>query len=213
MCSPTAAPRARSSRARRSPRRFLPAALESPELRFIISMEPLDLAQEPPVRVFGWGQLLSAGRQAAGERVRGSASSACSAAIPAASSTPPAPAACRGASILTHGSILCNLMGCYHLLQRFRARRRGVPLLPAAVPFLRAHGRPVPADLARRADLLCRACRQADRQHGRGAPDADAGGAAPLRGDASAHHALGRQDDGAAPPPVRSRLGARPQAL
>src|SRR5215475_3693074 len=27
-------------------RRFLPASLESPELRFIISMEPLDLAQE-----------------------------------------------------------------------------------------------------------------------------------------------------------------------
>ena len=50
-----------------------------------------------------------------------------------------------------------------------RARRRGVPVVPAAVARLRAHRRPVPADRDGRADLLRRRGRHALRQPGRGA--------------------------------------------
>src|SRR5262245_58922389 len=99
-------------------RRFLPAALESPELRFIISMEPLDLAQEPPVRVFGWAQLLAQGAKRpegeVEERVgRLNRGDPCCFIYTSGTGGVP-----RGV-VLTHGSILCNLMGCYHLLLGF----------------------------------------------------------------------------------------------
>ncbi len=99
-------------------RRFLPAALESPELRFIISMEPLDLAQEPPVRVFGWGQLLAQGAKRpesdVQERVeRLNRGDPCCFIYTSGTGGVP-----RGV-VLTHGSILCNLMGCHHLLLGF----------------------------------------------------------------------------------------------
>src|SRR5882724_1841191 len=99
-------------------RRFLPAALESPELRFIISMEPLDLAQEPPARVFGWGQLLAQGSKRPESDVRErveslNRSDPCCFIYTSGTGGVP-----RGV-VLTHGSILCNLMGCYHLLRDF----------------------------------------------------------------------------------------------
>ena len=99
-------------------RRFMPAALESPELRFIISMEPLDLAQEPPVPVFGWGQLLAQGAKRpegeVQERVeRLERGDPCCFIYTSGTGGVP-----RGV-VLTHGSILCNLMGCYHLLLDF----------------------------------------------------------------------------------------------
>ena len=61
-----------------------------------------------------------------------------------------------------------------------RHGQRRVPVVPAAVAFLRAHGGPVPADLHRRADLLRREHRQADRQHGRSQADHHDRGAAAL---------------------------------
>jgi long-chain acyl-CoA synthetase len=98
--------------------RFLPAALESPELRFIVSMEALDLAQEPPVQVLGWGHVLAQGaRRGEGEvdervsRLRRS-DPCCFIYTSGTGGTP------KGV-VLTHGSILCNLMGCYRLLQDF----------------------------------------------------------------------------------------------
>src|SRR5882724_10881112 len=99
-------------------RRFLPATLESPELRFIISMEPLDLAQEPPARVFGWGQLLAQGSKRPESDVRErverlNRSDPCCFIYTSGTGGVP-----RGV-VLTHGSILCNLMGCYHLLRDF----------------------------------------------------------------------------------------------
>ncbi len=99
-------------------RRFLPAALESPELRFIISMEPLELAQEPPVRVFGWGQLLAQGAKRpeseVQERVeRLNRGDPCCFIYTSGTGGVPR------AVVLTHGSILCNLMGCHHLLLDF----------------------------------------------------------------------------------------------
>jgi long-chain acyl-CoA synthetase len=99
-------------------KRFLPAALESPELRFIITMEPLDLAQEPPVQVLGWSQVLAQGARRAeqepieriGRLQRGDP--CCFIYTSGTGGTP------KGV-VLTHGSILCNLMGCYHLLEDF----------------------------------------------------------------------------------------------
>ncbi|HUL09461.1 MAG TPA: long-chain fatty acid--CoA ligase [Candidatus Acidoferrum sp.] len=99
-------------------RRFLPAALESPDLRFIISMEALDLAQEPPVRVFGWAQLLAQGAKRPESEVQervarlGRGDPCCFIYTSGTGGVP------RGV-VLTHGSILCNLMGCHHLLRDF----------------------------------------------------------------------------------------------
>lgn len=99
-------------------RRVLPAALASPELRFIISMEPLDLAQQPSVQVIGWAQLLGqAARQPehlVDERVaRLQRDDACCFIYTSGTGGTP-----KGV-VLTHGSILCNLRGAYHLLQEF----------------------------------------------------------------------------------------------
>src|SRR5690606_28515804 len=42
-------------------RRLLPAALDAPELRFIVSMEDLELAQRTTVKVLGWEEALARG--------------------------------------------------------------------------------------------------------------------------------------------------------
>jgi long-chain acyl-CoA synthetase len=99
-------------------RRFLPAAIESPELRFLVSMEPLELAQEPPVQLLGWSHVLAQGaKRREGEvedriaRLRRNDPS-CFIYTSGTGGTP------KGV-MLTHGSILCNLMGCHHLLEDF----------------------------------------------------------------------------------------------
>ena len=68
-----------------------------------------------------------------------------------------------------------------------RPRRRGVPLLSAAVAFLRAHRRADVSDLDRRRDLFRRGRRHAGRQSARSAPDDHDRGAAAVRDDAPAH--------------------------
>jgi long-chain acyl-CoA synthetase len=98
--------------------RFLPAALESPDLRFVVSMEALDLAQEPPVQVLGWNHVLAQGARRGeaevDERVaRLQRSDPCCFIYTSGTGGTP-----KGV-VLTHGSILCNLMGCYRLLQDF----------------------------------------------------------------------------------------------
>ena len=99
-------------------KRFLPAALESPELRFIISMEPLDLAQEPPVQVLGWSHVLAQGARRAEDEPRERvarlqrADPCCFIYTSGTGGTP------KGV-VLTHGSIICNLAGCHHLLESF----------------------------------------------------------------------------------------------
>ncbi len=99
-------------------RQFLPAAIESPELRFIVSMEPLDLSQEPPVRVFGWNQALDQGaerppREVEDRVARLRRSDPCCFIYTSGTGGTP-----KGV-VLTHGSILCNLMGCHDLLADF----------------------------------------------------------------------------------------------
>jgi long-chain acyl-CoA synthetase len=81
-------------------------------------MEPLDLAHEPPVRVFGWGQLLAQGAKRPESEVherieRLKRGDPCCFIYTSGTGGVP-----RGV-VLTHGSILCNLMGCYHLLRDF----------------------------------------------------------------------------------------------
>jgi long-chain acyl-CoA synthetase len=98
--------------------RFLPAALESPDLRFVVSMEALDLAQDPPVQVLGWNHVLAQGARRGeaevDERVaRLQRSDPCCFIYTSGTGGTP-----KGV-VLTHGSILCNLMGCYRLLQDF----------------------------------------------------------------------------------------------
>ena len=93
-----------------------------------------------------------------------------------------------------------------------RPRRRGVPVLSAAVAFLRAHRRADVPDLDRRRDLFRRGRRHAGGQSARSAPDDHDRGAAALRDDAPAHPP--RHPARARPeaPPVRAGRRDRPQA-
>jgi long-chain acyl-CoA synthetase len=99
-------------------RRLLPAAIESPELRFIVSMEPLDLAQEPPVQMIGWSQMLAQGAKRpeseVDERIAllKRSDPCCFIYTSGTGGTP------KGV-VLTHGSILSNLGGCERLLAEF----------------------------------------------------------------------------------------------
>jgi len=98
--------------------RFLPAALESPDLAFVISMEALDLAQEPPVHVASWSQLLAQGAKRpeseVAERIaRLQRGDVCCLIYTSGTGGVP-----KGV-MHTHGSILCNLRGCYEVLLSF----------------------------------------------------------------------------------------------
>jgi len=95
-------------------RRLLPAALEAPELKFIVGMEDLELAQRPVVKVRGWQQTLERGDEAPDDTaatVAGLAreDTACFIYTSGTGGTPKA-------VMLSHGAILCNCLGAYHLL-------------------------------------------------------------------------------------------------
>ena len=68
-------------------------------------------------------------------------------------------------------------------------RRRGVPVVPAVVPRLRAHGGAVPADGGGGADLLRRRSGSSGQQLRRSAPDHRRLRTPAVRGDAPAHPA------------------------
>jgi long-chain acyl-CoA synthetase len=95
-------------------RRLLPAALDAPELRFIIGMEDLELAQAPIVEMLGWDEVLARGDGApddVGATVAAlqRADTACFIYTSGTGGTPKA-------VMLSHGAILCNCLGAYHLL-------------------------------------------------------------------------------------------------
>ena len=146
-------------------KRVLPAAMLAPELNFLIAMESLSQTQQLPLRFLSWSEAMSLGDPKLDadieERV-GALARDETCCIIYTSGTGGVP---KGV-MLTHGSILCNIKGAYQAAAGSRHGQRRVPVVPAAVAFLRAHGGPVPADLHRRADLLRREHRQADRQHG-----------------------------------------------
>ncbi len=95
-------------------RRLLPAALDAPELRFIVSMEDLELAQASTAEVIGWDDTLARG-DAAPDRVMETVAAlrrgdtACFVYTSGTGGTPKA-------VMLSHGAILCNCLGAYHLL-------------------------------------------------------------------------------------------------
>jgi len=99
-------------------KRFLPAALESPDLAFVVSMEPLDLAQEPSVRVFSWAQVLAQGAKRPEDELSARVAQIERNGVCCLIYTSGTGGVPRGV-MLTHGSILCNLLGCFEVLKGF----------------------------------------------------------------------------------------------
>ncbi len=98
-------------------KRLLPAALEAPDLRFLISIEPLELTQGQHFRTLSWEEALELGRQApdavaktVAEQKRDQVS--CFIYTSGTGGTP------KGV-MLTHGSIMANCEGAYDLLLSF----------------------------------------------------------------------------------------------
>ena len=96
--------------------RVLPAALEAPELAFILTMDSLSLSQRIGKRVVTWGnaQSLAPPETAeATEAIVGRLTRSDTACFIYTSGTGGTP---KGV-MLTHGSIFCNCQGAYHLLK------------------------------------------------------------------------------------------------
>ncbi len=95
-------------------RNFLPAALEAPDLSVIVAMDDLGLAQNPGIDVRRWSEVLAPASAfdpaRAGELARDRV--CCFIYTSGTGGTP------KGV-MLTHGSILCNCMGAYHVLADF----------------------------------------------------------------------------------------------
>ncbi|MGH6961683.1 MAG: AMP-dependent synthetase/ligase, partial [Dongiaceae bacterium] len=98
-------------------KRLLPAALETPGLEFVVSLEDLAPAQRPPFRLLAWDALLADGAAQRDEVMARVAALrrddvCCIIYTSGTGGTP------RGV-MLTHGSILCNCMGAYQVLADF----------------------------------------------------------------------------------------------
>lgn len=97
-------------------KRALPAALQAPDLGFVIAMEPLGTHQQLPLRVLAWGEAmgLGDGRLDAEIDARiGALARDETCCIIYTSGTGGVP---KGV-MLTHGSILCNIKGAFRLLE------------------------------------------------------------------------------------------------
>jgi long-chain acyl-CoA synthetase len=97
-------------------KRALPAAMQAPELNFLIAMEGLGQMQQLPLRYLSWGEAINLGDAKLDadieERV-GALARDETCCIIYTSGTGGVP---KGV-MLTHGSILCNIKGAYKLLQ------------------------------------------------------------------------------------------------
>ncbi|GIK98757.1 MAG: AMP-dependent synthetase [Alphaproteobacteria bacterium] len=95
-------------------RRLLPAALDAPELRFLVCMEDLELGQRPAVKILGWEHALARG-DAAPDDIEATVAglkredTACFIYTSGTGGTPKA-------VMLSHGAMISNCMGAYRLL-------------------------------------------------------------------------------------------------
>src|SRR5437763_3573354 len=99
-------------------KRLLAAALEAPDLSFIVAMEPLDIAQRPAARLLSWAEALSHGADSDGEAVAALLPRLTREAVCCFIYTSGTGGTPKGV-MLTHGSILANCRGAYHLLEAF----------------------------------------------------------------------------------------------
>jgi long-chain acyl-CoA synthetase len=95
--------------------RVMPAALEAPDLAFIVTMEELPIAQRIAKRLVNWHDLLEAGAGRPDDLdetiARLQRSDTCCFIYTSGTGGTP-----KGV-MLTHGSILCNCLGAWHLLK------------------------------------------------------------------------------------------------
>jgi long-chain acyl-CoA synthetase len=96
-------------------RRLLPAAIEAPDCKWLVSIDDLEMEQKVTVDLHLWSDVLARGREQAddvAERVAAIKREdvACLIYTSGTGGTP------RGV-MLTHGNILCNCMGAYGLLE------------------------------------------------------------------------------------------------
>ena len=97
-------------------RQLLPAALEAPDCKWVISIEELDPGQSGPTAFHTWAGVTARGAAQPDDvaEVVAQATRRDTACFIYTSGTGGAP---KGV-ILSHGAILCNCMGAYHLLER-----------------------------------------------------------------------------------------------
>ena len=98
-------------------RRLLPAALEAPDLRFVVTIDEFELGQEQSFHLVGWQEVLADGRaypDDVAERVaRLTRDDVCCFIYTSGTGGTP-----KGV-MLTHGSIMANCEGAYDLLEQF----------------------------------------------------------------------------------------------
>ncbi len=96
--------------------RLLPAAIEAPDCKWVISMEELDAGQPGPIELHGWSEVLDRGAALPDDvdELVARAKRTDIACIIHTSGTGGVP---KGV-MLSHGAILCNCMGAYHLLEQ-----------------------------------------------------------------------------------------------
>ena len=196
---------------------LLPAVAEAPARFAGHRMDGLDGCGRAPVPTLAWQEALAEGEQApAVDHGRNRLVPDDTACFIYTSGTGGRP---KGV-MLTHGNILANLRGAWRLLER-RPRRRGLPVLPAAVA-LPTSTRPASSCRSRWAarSTMPRASSSLSAQPDRGAADDHDLRAAALRGDAAADRrtASTRQGGskarlfhgrGRARPPARYQNGGR----
>ena len=159
-------------------KRVLQAAIDAPTVKFIIAVEDPEVTQDTGLAIYRWDDLIAAhDGPTDGIAVKAATltrdQTAC---LIYTSGTGGVP---KGV-MLSHGAILSNCAGAIKLLSEMGLGRRGVPVIPALVPFLRTHRRSVLSHQHRRANLLRQRCRQTFPRYGACQTNHHDGGAASL---------------------------------
>ncbi|MEE8507024.1 MAG: AMP-dependent synthetase/ligase [Kiloniellales bacterium] len=97
-------------------KRLLPAAMDSAECEWLVSIEDLDAGQRGPLDLYSWAQALERGAAMPDDvaDIVGQAKRTDTACFIYTSGTGGVP---KGV-MLSHGAILCNCMGAYHLIEQ-----------------------------------------------------------------------------------------------